>query len=219
MTSSLSCPLHTRLELEPCFRGQPRSKPFPTQSSWSTLRTLAPPPSLLLALPRGPHLPIKHPSLCSALPSSRSYLNSLCVLDRLSPCSEPHPAQPGTASSQHILAGGRSGFRCQPHSPVESAHSVVGAELSTAEGGGWGRAPRDGLAGAWGLCSLSLLVYSYHLPGGHGWGSRCCPSMNSAKDPAFPGVEGKMPCQLGRLFAAQGHQPILCSPGLGLLGL
>lgn len=74
-----------------------------------------------------PPFPSERPSLCSAPSPSRSHLNSLVVPGRLSllktPFSEPHP---GTASSQHILAGGHSGFCWQPHSLVELAHYIVG---------------------------------------------------------------------------------------------
>lgn len=126
--SPLSCPLHTEPELEPVFKASlcPTPFSFPIQSSSSILRTLAPPShllswtlwlpplpaSLLLAMPHGPTLPIRTPLPLLCPPPSRSHLKHLCAPDRQSllktPFSERPPAQPGTASSQRILAGGCS---------------------------------------------------------------------------------------------------------------
>lgn len=91
-------------------------------------------PASLLPCYMIPPFPSEHPFLCSAFCPSRSHLNSLCAPDRPSllktPCSESHSAQPGTARSQHRLAGGRSGSG----SLVELAHYIV----SMAEGAGGG---------------------------------------------------------------------------------
>lgn len=185
MPSPLSCPLHTELELEPVFKAGlcPTPFSFPIQSSSSILRTLAPPSHLLSwtlwlpPLPASLLLAIRTPLPLLCPPPSRPHLKSLCAPDRQSllktPCSEPPPAQPGTASSQHILAGGRSGSG----SLVKLAHDVV----SMAEGAGGGELPEMAVHVPRAcFFSLSLLVHSYHSPGGHGWGGRCCPRGQTA---------------------------------------
>lgn len=112
ITNSLSCPLQTKLELEPCIR------------SW---------PSVV------PPYPSECPSLCSALSSSTSHLYRLCAFRIECPsCSEPRPAEPGTAGSQHTLAGGCLGFCSQLRSLMELAHYVLGTELSMVKGKGSG---------------------------------------------------------------------------------
>ena len=117
---------------------------------------------------------------------------------------------PSRAVHSAPLAGGLSGFYCQPRSLME-----LGAELSLVEGGGWGRGE---------LCETSLQLPGASLSSPFTWwpwlgwrtlssGTDCNLVRHSA--PPFPWVERKVSLYgWAGCSVHKGAEPVLCSTGL-----